>query len=125
MSSTPIWAMGLPTGPIEKGMTYIVRPLMQPLNRAASLARMNAGSFQLFVGPASACFAEQMNMRSSTRATSEGSEHVRYELGRFCGLSRSKQREPATFRPVWVAPCVSSRVRFAARSVGNPGHSAT
>jgi len=30
VSSTPIFAMGEPTGPMEKGMTYIVLPLMQP-----------------------------------------------------------------------------------------------
>jgi hypothetical protein len=29
--STPILAMGEPMGPMEKGMTYMVRPFMQPL----------------------------------------------------------------------------------------------
>ena len=28
--STPILAMGEPMGPMEKGMTYIVRPFMHP-----------------------------------------------------------------------------------------------
>ena len=29
--STPIFAIGEPTGPIENGITYMVRPCMQPL----------------------------------------------------------------------------------------------
>ena len=28
--STPIWASGEPIGPIEKGITYIVRPRIEP-----------------------------------------------------------------------------------------------
>ena len=56
------------------GTTYMVRPRMQPLNSWSSVARISAGSFQLFVGPASICSAEQMNVRSSTRATSFGSD---------------------------------------------------
>src|SRR5665213_4347461 len=75
--STPICAMGLPIGPIEKGTTYIVRPFMQPLNTPWSFLRIDAGSSQLFVGPASVFTAEQMKVRSSTRATSEGSEQAR------------------------------------------------
>ena len=46
--------IGEPSGPIEKGTTYIVRPFMQPANRPLSLVRISAGSAQLFVGPASA-----------------------------------------------------------------------
>ena len=30
VSSTPILLKGEPTGPIEKGITYIVRPFMAP-----------------------------------------------------------------------------------------------
>jgi len=36
--------------------------------------RISAGAIQLFVGPASCSCSEQMNVRSSTRATSLGSE---------------------------------------------------
>ena len=39
--------------------------------------RISAGSRQLLVGPASSSRAEQMNVRSSTRATSSGSEQAR------------------------------------------------
>ena len=58
------------------GTTYIVRPRMQPLNSLWSVARISAGSFQLFVGPASISRVEQMNVRSSTRATSLGSDRA-------------------------------------------------
>ena len=33
-SSTPMCAIGEPSGPIENGTTYIVRPRMQPSNSA-------------------------------------------------------------------------------------------
>ena len=66
--------MADPTGPMEKGTTYMVRPCMQPLNRPSSLARISTGSAQLLVGPASSLSFEQMKVRLSTRATSRGSE---------------------------------------------------
>ncbi len=86
-SSTPMWAMSEPRGPIENGTTYSVRPRMAPSNRPLSVSRMAAGSAQLLVGPASSARSEQMKVRSSTRATSEGSEHARKELGRLAGFS--------------------------------------
>ncbi len=67
-------AIGEPSGPIENGTTYIVRPFMQPSNSPLSVARISAGSRQLLVGPASSSSSEQMKVRSSTRATSLGSE---------------------------------------------------
>ena len=63
-----------PRGPMEKGTTYMVRPFMQPEKRSFKVARISAGSRQLFVGPASISSWEQMKVRSSTRATSLGSE---------------------------------------------------
>src|SRR5512133_2927451 len=80
-SSMPMCAIGEPIGPIENGTTYMVRPRMQPSNNGSSVARICAGSIQLLVGPASSLRSQQMNVRSSTRATSLGSEHARYELG--------------------------------------------
>ncbi len=77
MSSTPISAIGDPSGPMEYGTTYIVRPRIEPSKRPRSVARISAGSSQLFVGPASSSRSEQMNVRSSTRATSSGSERAR------------------------------------------------
>ena len=59
---------------MQKGTTYIVRPRMAPLNRPFSVARIPTGSAQLFVGPASTSFSEQMKVRLSTRATSRGSD---------------------------------------------------
>ena len=69
-----MWAIGEPSGPIEKGTTYIVRPFIEPRNSSVRVAFISVGSRQLLVGPASASFAEQMKVRSSTRATSPGSE---------------------------------------------------
>ena len=71
-----MWAMRDPRGPIENGTTYMVRPRIEPLNRPVRRARISAGSFQLLVGPASDSSAEQMKVRSSTRATSPGSERA-------------------------------------------------
>ena len=67
-----------------------MRPFMHPANRALSSWRISNGSRQLFVGPASASSSEQMNVRSSTRATSDGLERARNEFGRFSGLSLMK-----------------------------------
>ena len=75
--STPICAMCEPIGPIENGITYIVRPRMQPSNSRFSVARISRGSIQLLVGPASSLLALQMNVRSSMRATSLGCERAR------------------------------------------------
>lgn len=75
--STPIADRGEPSGPMQKGTTYMVRPRMEPRNRPfspAKMSRISAGAFQWLVGPASSSFSEQMKVRSSTRATSVGSE---------------------------------------------------
>ena len=85
--STPSWDMGEPSGPMQNGTTYMVRPAMVPANSPAKVACISAGATQLLVGPASSSFSEQMNVRSSTRATSEGSERARKLPGRSCGLS--------------------------------------
>ena len=50
-SSMPICAIGLPSGPIENGTTYSVRPRMQPSNSPFSVRRISAGATQLLVGP--------------------------------------------------------------------------
>ena len=76
MSWTPNCAMGEPTGPMLNGSTYMVRPRMAPANNSLSLRRMPYGSTQLLVGPAASLESEQMNVRSSTRATSSGSERA-------------------------------------------------
>jgi hypothetical protein len=59
---------------MQNGTTYMVRPSMQPSKRPFSVSLISAGATQLLVGPASDSFSEQMNVRSSTRATSVGSE---------------------------------------------------
>ena len=60
VSCTPMWAMSEPSGPIEKGTTYKVRPFIVPLKRPSSVWRISAGSRQLLVGPASISCSEQM-----------------------------------------------------------------
>ena len=83
----PMCAMWLPIGPIENGTTYIVRPRMQPSKSRFIVARISAGATQLLVGPASSSLSLQMNVRSSTRATSDGSDSARKLFGRSAGLS--------------------------------------
>jgi hypothetical protein len=56
------------------GSTYMVRPRMQPLKSSFSFRRISNGFAQLFVGPAPSLEREQMKVRSSTRATSPGSD---------------------------------------------------
>src|SRR3569832_1185042 len=67
--STPICDIGDPIGPMLNGSTYIVRPRMQPSNNPFSFRRIEYGSSQLLVGPAPSFESEQINVRSSTRAT--------------------------------------------------------
>ena len=77
VSCTPIRDIGEPTGPMQNGSTYIVRPRIEPSNNSFSLRRILKGSSQLLVGPAASFEKEQMKVRSSTRATSLGSERAR------------------------------------------------
>jgi hypothetical protein len=73
---------------MENGTTYIVRPRIEPVNRSVIVLRISEGARQLLVGPASSSFSEQMKVRSSTRATSDGSDQARYELGRLASDRR-------------------------------------
>src|SRR5277367_6828914 len=82
--------MGEPTGPIEYGNTYIVRPRIEPRKSVLSFFRITYGSSQLFVGPALSLEREQINVRSSTRATSFGAERARKHPGQSFSFSRRK-----------------------------------
>ena len=66
---------------MQNGMTYIVRPRMQPRYSSVMIAFISAGSIQLLVAPASFGSTEQMKVRSSTRATSVGSVAAQNEFG--------------------------------------------
>src|SRR5919106_2870086 len=105
VSCTPTCAIGEPSGPIENGTTYMVRPRIEPRKRPLSVSRISPGSRQLFVGPASDSRSEQMKVRSSTRATSPGSERARYEFGRLA--SDSFSNVPASTRS-WQSRSYSS-----------------
>src|ERR1700690_986452 len=76
VSCTPICDIGDPTGPMLNARTYMVRPRMHPLNSFFSVLRISYGFTQLLVGPALSFDSEQMNVRSSTRATSLASERA-------------------------------------------------
>src|SRR5688500_10818318 len=78
--STPNIGCSASSEPMQNGMTYIVRPRIEPRYSSVIVCFISAGSTQLLVGPASAGSAEQMNVRSSTRATSEGSVRAQNEL---------------------------------------------
>ena len=71
--STPKLGCAASSGPIQNGTTYIVRPRMQPRYRSVITCFISVGATQLLVGPASSGSAEQIKVRSSTRATSSGS----------------------------------------------------
>ena len=77
VSCTPTWDLSEPSGPIENGTTYIVRPFIEPAKSSFIVSRISAGARQLLVGPAWSSDSAQMNVRSSTRATSEGSDQAR------------------------------------------------
>src|SRR5512133_268587 len=62
-SSTPMWASGEPTGPIENGMTYIVRPAMEPLKRGRRVSFICFGAIQSLAGPAPLGLIEHTRLR--------------------------------------------------------------
>ena len=87
--STATFDHGDPTGPIEKGMTYMVRPFMQPLYSASMAGFSSSMLTQLFVGPASSLFFVLIKVRASTLATSLGSERNKKLFSRFfSGVAR-------------------------------------
>src|SRR4051794_19895966 len=90
--STPSIGRSAVSGPMQNGMTYIVRPRMHPRYRSVIVVFISAGSHQLLVTPASDSSSEQMNVRSSTRATSSGSEAAQNEFG----LAVSRTNVPAS-----------------------------
>ncbi|SIJ69204.1 Uncharacterised protein [Mycobacteroides abscessus subsp. bolletii] len=78
---TPNFGSSEPSGPMQNAITYIVRPAIAPRYSSVMIVVMSTGSIQLLVGPASDASSEQMNVRSSTRATSAGSETAQNEFG--------------------------------------------
>src|SRR2546422_3382512 len=58
--STPIFEIGEPSGPMQYGMTYMVRPRIDPVKSCVSFSLIFPGSSQLLLGPASSFVAEQM-----------------------------------------------------------------
>ncbi len=58
--STPNIGDSASTGPMTNGMTYMVRPRMEPRYNSVIVRFISAGAIQLLVGPASASSTEQM-----------------------------------------------------------------
>ena len=98
---------------MQNGMTYMVRPRMQPSKISANLSRISSGATQLLVGPASSSRSEQMNVRSSTRATSPGSDAHQKLFGRSSGFSRVN------------VPFSTSRLVSRSHSACEPSHHTT
>jgi hypothetical protein len=98
---------------MQNGTTYSVHPFMLLRNFSRSSAFISAGAFQLFVGPACPRRRVQMNVRSSTRATSDGAERARKQFGRFSGFSGIK------------VPFCTSSWQSAAFSSSDPSHQCT
>ena len=111
--STPSWEISPPSGPMQNGTTYMTRPRMQPSKISAKVLRICPGAIQLLVGPASCSRSEQMNVRSSTRATSPGSEAHQKLFGRSSGFSLVK------------VPFSTSRLVSRSHSACEPSHQTT
>ncbi len=62
---------------MQNGTTHMVRPRMLPRYRSVISDRISAGAIQLLVGAGVDSRSEQMNVRDSTRATSDGSDSAR------------------------------------------------
>ena len=103
---TPNIGCGALSGPMQNGITYMVRPRMHPRYSSVMVRFISTGSTQLLVGPASAGSAEQMNVRSSTRATSVGSVRAQKEFGRRLRIERHEfaRRHQLTGEPVPLGP---------------------
>ncbi len=102
-----------PSGPMQKGTTYMVRPFMQPSKSPFRVSFISPGAIQLLVGPASSSFSEQMNVRSSTRATSVGSDAAWKLFGRLAGSRRVS------------VPCSTRRPVSRSHSSSEPSHHST
>ena len=53
MISTPSIGFSAVSGPMQNGITYMVRPRIEPRYSSVMVAFISAGSIQLLVGPAS------------------------------------------------------------------------
>src|SRR5882757_1818699 len=100
VTCTPYLGCAASSGPMQNAITYIVRPAIAPRYSSVITVFMSTGSIQLFVGPASDSSREQMKVRSSTRATSSGSEAHQNE---FC------LRDSRTKVPLFTSSVVSRR----------------
>eukprot|EP01139_Manchomonas_bermudensis_P004789 Amastigsp_a174349_697.p7 type:complete len:190 gc:universal Amastigsp_a174349_697:1258-1827(+) len=113
VSSTPSLEIAPPSGPIENGTTYMVRPSMAPLNSLWFMAFCSSGARQLFVGPDSSLVRVFTHVLSSERATSDGSDRIRYEFGRSFSFS------------LIAAPFLTIEFMIPSNSALEPSHTTT
>src|SRR3989440_10092477 len=86
---------------------------MLPRYSSVIVRFISDGAIQLLVGPASASSTEQMNVGSSTRATSDGSVRAQNELGLISGFSGTS------------APLATSSPVRRSHSAREPSHQTT
>src|SRR2546430_8656691 len=86
---------------------------MLPRYSSVIVRFISDGAIQLLVGPASASSTEQMNVRSSTRAASDGSVRAQNELGLISGFSGTS------------APLATSSPVRRSHSAREPSHQTT
>ena len=102
-----MWAIGEPSGPIENGTTYIVRPAHRSRRTGpSSVSRISAGSRQLLVGPASSS-----RSRADERAVLDARDvaGVRAARGRSSGAWRRRAaRTCRRRRAAWQSRSYSS-----------------
>src|SRR5882757_9927639 len=68
-------------GPKMYGITYIVRPFIEPVNKPPKVFLASAGAIQLLVGLAFSLSRVQMKVTFSVRATSLGSLRCSRQFG--------------------------------------------
>ncbi len=106
-----MWAMGEPSGPIEKGIdVHRAAPHGAPVEGRAPLPSSPPAPASCWWGRRRSPRSEQMKVRSSTRATSAGSELHRKLLGRLASSRRVNE------------PCSTSRLVSRSHSSSEPSH---
>src|SRR5574337_1219588 len=85
--SMPSLGSSAPSGPMQNGITYMVRPRIQPRYNSVMMARISSGSIQLLVAPASSSIRLQINVRDSPLAMFQ--ESNARALGENFGVHRA------------------------------------
>ena len=108
-----MWAIGEPSGPIENGTTYIVRPRIEPLKSPSASRASRPGSRQLLVGPASSSLlgADERAVLDPRHVAGIGQRQVGF--GRLASVSCSN------------VPASTSSLASRSYSSAEPSHQST